>query len=35
MTLTKLLGYMTVAAMGYAVVANLADIKRYIRITMM
>ena len=33
MKLTKLLGYMTAAAVGYAVLSNMADIKRYIRIT--
>ena len=35
MRLKKLLGDMTATAMGYAVLVNLSDIKRYIRITMM
>ena len=35
MKLTRLLGYMTAAAVGYAVLANMSDIRRYIRITVM
>jgi hypothetical protein len=35
MKLTRLFGYMAAAAVGYAVLANMSDIKRYIRITMM
>jgi hypothetical protein len=32
MKLTKLLGYMAAAAVGYAVPSNMSDFKRYIRV---
>jgi hypothetical protein len=35
MKLSKLLGYMTAAVLGYAVLSNMSDIKRYIRISTM
>jgi hypothetical protein len=35
MKLRKLLGYVTAAAVGYAVFSNMADIRRYIRISTM
>ena len=35
MKLMQLLGYMTAAAVGYAVLSNISDIKRYIRISTM
>jgi hypothetical protein len=35
MKFAKLLGYVAAAAVGYAVVANMADIRRYIRISTM
>jgi uncharacterized protein DUF6893 len=35
MRLLALLGYMTAAVVGYAVLSNISDIKRYIRISTM